>query len=697
MELWPWQLAPALAVLREGATRLLLADAVGLGKTVQAGLVLAELRARGLVDRAMVLAPAAVRLQWVDELRSRFALPALVVDPQALLDLGHDAAAGRNPWGRAAIVVSSIDLVKRAEIRAAVEQAPIDLLIVDEAHHATPATDRHAIVSRLARQAAWVVLVSATPHSGDVAAYRTLLDIGDDDRSTPIRVFRRDASDVSVLVARRSCTWRVRPSRPESDLQAGVLDYVRLICRQAPADSGARLFASVLARRATSSPRAARLTLERRLAWIDQRDDADSARLLPLPWEEVDPEDGDTSSVACPGLPDRQAEKQIVTKLIERARRAEHRPSKLERLIRFLHRVGEPAIVFSEFRDTLEACRLALERVAPVAFLHGELDLAERQRRLTSFSEGRTRVLLTTDVAGEGLNLQHGARLVVMLEWPWSPLRLAQRIGRVHRIGQRRIVHAVHLTAASSYEETVVAHVRQRASRAEQALRLADAEIERTVTASVLDLPAEPQDPTGLESPGPEARGVDQRALHLEAVRVERSRALRRRAARDRVDAVWVPPLHGARSAQPVVLVEVVQQRPGRGTRGTWLVPVAVSLTDRLIDVDSWRNCARRLATEPRVVEAAVAATAQESQADQWVAVRDRLDANGHRREPRRQHRDVQPSLFDRRAVRNADHRRETEAARDRWRAALRQRLVDVPAVVSARVIAVLPLAAGRE
>jgi hypothetical protein len=147
----PWQLAPALAVLN-GATRVLLADAVGLGKTVQAGLILAELSRRGLLERALVLTPPALREAWAGELRKRFNLEAAVIDQPALLAQQRLGAVGANPWARVPVVVSSIDLVKRADIRAAVEEQAIDVLVVDEAHHATPGSDRGAVVARLAAQ-----------------------------------------------------------------------------------------------------------------------------------------------------------------------------------------------------------------------------------------------------------------------------------------------------------------------------------------------------------------------------------------------------------------------------------------------------------------------------------------------------------------------------------------------------------------
>ena len=146
-----WQFAPALAVAG-GATRVLLADAVGLGKTVQAGLILAELWHRGVLTRALVLTPASLRTAWAAELRERFDLDVMVMDQPALIERQRTGSAHLNPWTSVPIVISSIDLVKRAEVRAAVEDEPLDMLVVDEAHHASRGSDRGAVVARLAEE-----------------------------------------------------------------------------------------------------------------------------------------------------------------------------------------------------------------------------------------------------------------------------------------------------------------------------------------------------------------------------------------------------------------------------------------------------------------------------------------------------------------------------------------------------------------
>ena len=539
-----------------------------------------------------------------------------------------------------------------------------------------------------------MLLVSATPHSGDPTAYQALLEIGEGEARAPLRIFRRTESQVAALVPRRTRVWLVRPSSLEARLYKGVLAYARRLCEVSPAAAGPQLLASLLARRAASSARAARLTLERRLAWLSGKIDPALPRPQPLPWEEVEILESESSWLTAPGLSDRDTEQRMLSDLIELARSAEDAPSKLRRLVRFVSRVREPVIVFSEFRDTLDACTAAFGRVATLTVLSGELDTAERNRRLDDFLNRRARVLLTTDVAGEGLNLHHAARLVITMEWPWSPLRLEQRIGRVHRLGQRHVVHAVHLTAASSYEEVVIAHVQRRASRAETDLRLADAEVEQRIAALVLGVAIDPIRAEHLPLATPETNGVGDHAQR-EARRVNLSKTLLRYRDDAAIDAVWTLPSRQRSTDRVVVLVEVLHQRPCGGTRGTCLVPVEVTLREAVRGRRPWRTCATHLARDPRVHDAAMAAAAPESTSDQWTAVRDRLDALSRADAGRRGSPQVQPSLFDRRAMRAAEQRRETAAERDRWRAVLRYRLIDAPARVSTRTLAVLPL--GRQ
>jgi Helicase conserved C-terminal domain/Type III restriction enzyme, res subunit len=464
IDLLPWQLEPALAVVA-GATRVLLADAVGLGKTIQAGVILAELLARGLAERALVLTPAGLRAQWRQELHDRFRIDTVERDQASIARAMADLPLGANPWATSPVIVSSIDLVKRPEHLAAIEHVNFDVLIVDEAHHVTPGTDRGAVVARLASACVWTVLVTATPHSGDERAFAFLRSVGatTGDRLT---VFRRFGSEVSRPLRRRARLCAVRTTAPEEQMLHAVASYARAIWHsRGTVDESARLVATVLARRAASSAAALVRTLERRRLLTSGA----SEPLQPaLPWEEADDRDDvePEALLRVPGLDDPTLEQREIVGLIALAAAMSGRvSSKATWLSRFLRRLREPVVIFSEYRDTVEdlARRFQGERVA---LLHGGLAPAARRSAIEAFVKGDVRILLATDAAGEGLNLQARCRTVINIELPWNPVRLEQRVGRVDRLGQRRTVHAVHLFHRNSIEEHVLARLHRRIVRA---------------------------------------------------------------------------------------------------------------------------------------------------------------------------------------------------------------------------------------
>jgi superfamily II DNA/RNA helicase len=146
--------------------------------------------------------------------------------------------------------------------------------------------------------------------------------------------------------------------------------------------------------------------------------------------------------------------------------------SKIQAIRRLLNRIDEPAIVFTEYRDTL--AWVARQLPEPALQLHGGLSRRERLAVVDAFTRGDARVLLATDAAGEGLNLHHRCRIVVNLELPWNPTRLEQRIGRVDRIGQQRAVHAFHLIGATTGEMNLLDELRTRIARAQAAVGAAD-------------------------------------------------------------------------------------------------------------------------------------------------------------------------------------------------------------------------------
>jgi superfamily II DNA or RNA helicase len=464
IELFPHQLEPALAVLRGLGTRLLLADEVGLGKTIQAGLVIAELIARGSVERVLVLAPPGLRDQWQQELAERFAIEAAGVDGHALRRLAATLPIGVNPWRTLSTAVASIDYVKRPEVFPAAAAGGWDVLIVDEAHACAGDSDRRSAVHALAERAAYVLLLSATPHSGDRESFTALCGIGAVEIASPLLVFRRTRADAGIGTTRRVHIVRVCPDRGEARMHAWLARYsdaVRAEHRDAP------LALSVLHKRALSSAWSLAQSVERRLAALANQQADVEQMALPLddPQGELIAADEAPVWPADLRLADPARERRLLDALHQAARLASTHESKIAVLATLLRRARQPAVVFTEYRDTLLHLR---DRLAtPALILHGGLTRDERSSILDAFAQAPRGLLLATDAAAEGLNLHHHCRLIVNLELPWNPMRLEQRIGRVDRIGQRRIVHAFHLVAAGTGEMRLLDHLRRRIASAQ--------------------------------------------------------------------------------------------------------------------------------------------------------------------------------------------------------------------------------------
>ena len=481
------QLEPALAIVRGLGSRVLLADEVGLGKTIQAGIVVSELIARGAVERVLVLTPAGLRDQWTQELTTRFALNVCVADAATLRRRISMRPIGVNPWITEGVAVASLDYIKRPEVLPAVAACQWDIVIVDEAHGAAGDSDRQAAVRTLASRASYVLLLTATPHSGDHQSFASLCGLGEVG-SDPLLVFRRTRADVCSGTTRRVHALHVQPNADESRMHALLARYTSAIRVERP---HAWLATSVLHKRALSSAWALAQSLERRLHSLSGTETNPDAEQMALPLGDPDGElNLADQAPAWPmgvGLADSAREGRMLRALLTAARHAATHETKLRALGRLLRRSNERALVFTEYRDTLVRIRAVLAQ--PAALLHGGLTRTERLAALADFSSGRCRILLATDAAGEGLNLQEGCRLVVNLELPWNPMRLEQRIGRVDRIGQRRTVHAVHLIGARTGETRILSRLQARIAKARTEIGAPDpvgAEEERAVAQLVL-------------------------------------------------------------------------------------------------------------------------------------------------------------------------------------------------------------------
>lgn len=475
ISLLPHQFEPALAI-HAGARRVLVADDVGLGKTIQAGLVIAERLRRDDNSRVLVIVPASLRDQWRDELRDRFGLASSMADRDAIDQLSRDGLRGDDPWTRAGIWIASLDYLKQVHVVAALPRRPWDLVVVDEAHTACGDSDRHVVCDEIGRRSRRLLLLTATPHDGDAMRFDRLLNLGrlasiDD----PLTVFRRTRADLDWQNRRRVRVHHVSLSHAETQLLRQLADYERAVLAAAGADrpDHALLLLSVLRKRALSTTASLVTSIERRLSWLRASVlDTQPEWLQPrfaFAGEDDDATDERGALSLAVGLDARDEMAQLES-LLDVARAAARRESKLERLSALLARIAEPAVVFTEFRRSLEAVAARLDVVRPLAILHGGQSEHERHDELDRFVAGRATLLVATDVASLGLNLQAQARWVINLELPWNPARLEQRAGRVDRIGQRRPVHITLLVARHPAESTVLERLARRTLLARAAM-----------------------------------------------------------------------------------------------------------------------------------------------------------------------------------------------------------------------------------
>ena len=479
--LLPHQLEPALAVTRGMGTRVLIADEVGLGKTIQAGLIVSELVDRGAAERVLIVTPAGLRDQWLEELRRRFGLEGELLDAREVRQRASRLTVGINPWTTCPIAVTSSDYIKRPEVLAAAVGCRWDVLVVDEAHGAAPGTERYRALSALAARAPYVVLLTATPHSGDRVAFRSLCDLGSHARTTtPARsperlvAFRRTRQEVALGPGRHVHRLVVEPTADERRMHALLGEFTHAVRQdRGDADRDVWLALTMLHKRAFSSARALELSVRRRLVGLTPNTGAPAQLFLSLD-DALDDAEIDQADAAPawtgPALNDADRERVLLSALAGAAADAALAESKVERLTRLLAALArrrEHALVFTEYRDTLLHLQDGLP--VPSVVLHGGLTRADRRSAIDAFDTGRTTVLLATDAAGEGLNLHRACRVVINLELPWSPVRLEQRVGRVDRIGQQRRVHAFHMIARGTGEAVIAGRLRARiaVSRAE--------------------------------------------------------------------------------------------------------------------------------------------------------------------------------------------------------------------------------------
>jgi len=426
-----WQLAPALAFER-GFARVLAADAAGTGKTVAAAIAIAQCLDEGVDRRCLVLTPAHLLSQWRAELRDRMSIEGTVLDSAALRALQSRIPAGVSPWSLPGCLIASLDFFKQPHIAASIRPLIWDLVVIDEAHLACGASERHLSVDRVARQSRRVLLLTATPSDGAGEKLRALRALGSGAGPDPLIALRH------VAAGRRRVERVVTivPDQATAALHERLDAYLSWITA-GRTEGPAALLATLLVKRALSSTQAVYLSLQRRLALLAQAQGPGQPSLF-------DVEEDPAVLGAASGRP-LDDERRRLRSLIDLARDAARSDRRLDALGALVRRSREPLLIFSCFRDTAAAIFQSLSAHAPALLIHGALPPAAIDAALDAFTHGNARLLVATDVASQGLNLHRRCRWVLHYDLPWRPSIIEQRTGRVDRLGQRLRVHATFL------------------------------------------------------------------------------------------------------------------------------------------------------------------------------------------------------------------------------------------------------------
>ena len=449
---FPYQLKTARTALRRFRGRGLLCDEVGLGKTIEAGLVLKEYMLRGLVRKVLIITPPALTQQWREEMASKFLLTDFVTneDPE-FRELGPEA------WSTFDHIIASLATARRTEHRRAIEKIHFDMVIVDEAHHLkNRATVSWKFVNALQKK--YMLMLTATPVQNDLDELYNLITILQPGQLKTRREFKRrfvvrgdprlpknrgelrnlladvmvrnTRSQVSIsLPRRRAHTIRLQLTPPERELYDAVSDFVREALAAAEARTGrragplTRFTLQTLQREIGSSPLAVRPTLEK-LAAHQKLATEQRAALL---------------------------------RLAEQAAAVEHQ-AKTEALLKLLaanKASGEKAIIFTHYLATLDHLEATMRAAGhDLVVYKGGLTYAQKNEAIARF-EREAQFLLSTEAAGEGRNLQF-CRQMINYDLPWNPMRIEQRVGRIHRIGQEREVEIFNLSAEGTIEDYVL-------------------------------------------------------------------------------------------------------------------------------------------------------------------------------------------------------------------------------------------------
>lgn len=496
----PHQLHVLNRALETNNIRYILADEVGLGKTIEAGMIVKELKSRGLVQRVLIVCPTGLVTQWASEMQEKFHEKFQVILPSDY-DTIRRLTDADDVYGQFDQIISPMDSIKPIEKHAgwtdervekyneeriySIINSGWDLIIIDEAHRVAGSSGevaRYKLGYLLSQASPYLLLLSATPHNGKTEPFLRLVRLLDEEafpnsksivkeQVAPylIRTEKREAIDNNGnLLFKNRITHLVELNWDERhtfqrELYQMVSSYVSKTYDKARRNRKKNMclifLLIIMQRMVTSSTAAVRQSLERRLQALKTQ----STRMGSLTEEdlsELNIEDGVEEAIEAMSL-DISAEIEELERIIAVAKQAEFQypDVKVEKLIDTIDEIlsedrNQKIIVFTEFVATqMYLMKLLENRGFTVTVLNGGMSIEERNEALFEFKT-KSNIFISTDAGGEGLNLQF-SNIIINYDLPWNPMKIEQRCGRADRIGQQRDVHIYNFIITDTVERRV--------------------------------------------------------------------------------------------------------------------------------------------------------------------------------------------------------------------------------------------------
>ena len=496
----PHQLHVLNRAMETNNIRYILADEVGLGKTIEAGMIIRELKSRGLVSRILVVCPTGLVTQWASEMQEKFHEKFQVILPSDY-DTIRRLTDNDDVYGQFDQVISPMYSIKPIEKHAGWSEEKVekyneeriysiinsgwDLIIIDEAHRVAGSSGevaRYKLGNLLAQASPYLLLLSATPHNGKTEPFLRLIRLLDADafpnaksivreQVAPflIRTEKREAIDNNgnLLFKNRithlvTISWDER-NNLQRELYEMVSSYVAKTYNKALRNRKKNMclifLLIIMQRMVTSSTAAIRQSLERRLnVLLEQRTCVGNLREEDL--DELNIEDGVEDALEAISL-DMELEIEELKQIISLAKQAQfqNQDAKVEPLLNEIDAIlsedrTQKVIIFTEFVATQTYLQeLLVNRGYTVTILNGGMSIDERNAAMQEFKTS-TSIFISTDAGGEGLNLQF-ANIIINYDLPWNPMKIEQRCGRVDRIGQQRDVHIYNFIVGETVENRV--------------------------------------------------------------------------------------------------------------------------------------------------------------------------------------------------------------------------------------------------